>query len=58
MKKPSFAPRDPENMCPYGPQNHPLPEKEVKVDMGLHERKEAFSDLDGMSNPGGRDYSC
>jgi hypothetical protein len=20
-----FAPRDPENMDPYGPQNHPLP---------------------------------
>ena len=22
--------RDPENMCPYGPQNHPLPEKKEK----------------------------
>jgi hypothetical protein len=27
-----FAPRDPENMDPYGPQNHPLnPEREAKV---------------------------
>ena len=25
-----FAPRDPENMDPYGPQNHPLPEKAEK----------------------------
>jgi len=27
-----FAPRDPENMDPYGAQNHPLnPEREAKV---------------------------
>lgn len=25
-----FAARDPENMCPYGAQNHPLPEPKQK----------------------------
>lgn len=35
---PSGALEDPENVCPYGPQNHPLPEPKVKVDYSLHER--------------------
>lgn len=36
---PSGSLEDPENVCPYGPQNHPLLNKDVKVDLSLHERK-------------------
>ena len=42
--KPRTNERDPENMCPYGPQNHPLPEPKNKS-MGSEE----LSDALGMS---------
>ena len=36
---PSGALEDPESVCPFGPQNHPIFDREVKVDLSLHERK-------------------